>query len=226
MAVAGEPAASASRVERKQRTRLTLQRAAWGLLGDRGLVSLSLREVAKRAGVVPTAFYRHFQSIEELGLALAQESARTLHATMRAVRHAAGRGDPIHASVRVLREHVRTHEDHFRFLVKERYGGVERVRFAIDVELRLLARELAVDLARFPALRELGTEDLYLVADLVVAALQPTVVELLDTRGPDEEADGRIVDTARERLRLIALGAAHWRGSPSYRAGGDQSNRK
>ena len=30
--------------------------------------SLSLREVAKRAGVVPNAFYRHFKSLDELGL--------------------------------------------------------------------------------------------------------------------------------------------------------------
>ena len=35
--------------------------------------SLSIREVAKRAGVVPTAFYRHFKDLDDLALNLVDE---------------------------------------------------------------------------------------------------------------------------------------------------------
>jgi AcrR family transcriptional regulator len=39
----------------------------------RSFVSISLREVTREAGVVPTAFYRHFKDMDELGLALVDE---------------------------------------------------------------------------------------------------------------------------------------------------------
>ena len=54
--------------------------AALLLLKDTSFGSLSLREVTREAGVVPTAFYRHFANMEELGLALVDESFRTLRA--------------------------------------------------------------------------------------------------------------------------------------------------
>ena len=44
-----------SRQERKLRTRQALLDAALELLADRGFASLSLREVTKQAGIVPTA---------------------------------------------------------------------------------------------------------------------------------------------------------------------------
>ena len=52
---------------RKERTRADLLHAALLLLKDNSFGSLSLREVTREAGVVPTAFYRHFSSMEELG---------------------------------------------------------------------------------------------------------------------------------------------------------------
>ena len=48
------------RAEQKQQTRLALMDAARHLMeSGRGFGSLSLREVAKTAGSVPTGFYRH-----------------------------------------------------------------------------------------------------------------------------------------------------------------------
>ena len=81
--VSAEPV---SRQERKQRTRQALLDAALGLLADRPFASLSLREVAKGAGIVPTAFYRHFASMDELGVALVEEATRTLRGMIRSAR--------------------------------------------------------------------------------------------------------------------------------------------
>ena len=75
-----------SRQERKQRTRQDLLQAALRLLEDQSFSGLSLREVTREAGVVPTAFYRHFDNMEELGLALIDESFRTLREMIRAAR--------------------------------------------------------------------------------------------------------------------------------------------
>ena len=75
-----------TRVERKERTRRAILDAALELCEDSSLVALSLRQVAGRVGIVPTGFYRHFNSIEALGLALVDESFVSLRAMLRDVR--------------------------------------------------------------------------------------------------------------------------------------------
>ncbi|MBB2934164.1 AcrR family transcriptional regulator [Amycolatopsis bartoniae] len=201
-----------TRHERKERTRRALLDAALGLLADRGFASLSLREVTKVAGIVPTAFYRHFASMDELGVALVEESMRTLRDMIRSVRRGRNAsGDMIRESVRTLYEQVRAHENHFRFLVRERYGGGGAVSRAVAVELKLFSSELAVDLARLDFLREWSTEDLHMMAELIVTAMQATVLDLLEARPRDAGTDERIVRTAEKRLRLIALGVPSWR---------------
>lgn len=212
--VSVESTKPASRQERKQRTRQALLDAALGLLADRGFAGLSLREVARQAGIVPTAFYRHFASMEELGVVLVEESMRTLRRMIRQARtDPATYSDAINASVRTLHQHVRAHENHFRFLVRERYGGPDPVRRAIRAELRLFASELAVDLARFEYLRDWSTEDLHMMADLIVTAMMSTAIDLIETTPRDTESDELIVRTAEKRLRLIVLGVAGWSSS-------------
>ncbi|MBK1786323.1 TetR family transcriptional regulator [Prauserella sp. ASG 168] len=201
-----------TRHERKERTRRALLDAALRLLADRGFASLSLREVTKQAGIVPTAFYRHFASMEDLGVALVEESMRTLRGMIRAARSApASSAGIIRASVRTLVEHVRAHEDHYRFLTRERYGGTGTVQRAVAVELRLFSRELAVDLARFEGLREWSTEDLNMMADLIVTAMLGTVLDLLEARPGDTDAVAHIQRTAEKRLRLVTVGVPGWR---------------
>ena len=69
-----------TRVERKERTRRAILDAALELCEDSSLVALSLRQVTKEVGIVPTGFYRHFDSIESLGLSLVDESFASLRA--------------------------------------------------------------------------------------------------------------------------------------------------
>ncbi|HEY4459681.1 MAG TPA: TetR family transcriptional regulator [Pseudonocardiaceae bacterium] len=205
-----------SRQERKQRTRQALLDAALDLLGDRGFANLSLREVAKAAGIVPTAFYRHFASMDDLGVALVEESMRSLRHMIRSARTTPQASSQLIAnSVHTLQQHVRAQRAHFRFIVRERYGGTGAVSRAIAVELKLFASDLAVDLARLDGLREWSTDDLHLLADLIVAAMLATVLDLLDVRPEDIEAEMIIAHVAQQRLRLIFLGASQWRPSVS-----------
>ncbi len=96
-----------SRVERKERTRRAILDAALALSEDSSLGALSLRQVAKEVGIVPTAFYRHFDSIEALGLALVDESFASLRAMLRDVRRGGPAFDDMaDRSIGVLVEHV------------------------------------------------------------------------------------------------------------------------
>lgn len=207
-----QPSEPMSRQERKQRTRQALLDAALSLLADRSFGGLSLREVAKEAGIVPTAFYRHFASMEELGIALVEQAMRTLRLMLRDARRSPETyDDAIRSSVQTLYSHVRAHEAHFRFLTRERYGGVGPVQAAIATELRLFGSELAVDLGRFEAMSKWSAEDLRMMADLIVTAMLSTVMDLVKVRIPDPAADEEIIRRARKQLRLVVLGAARWR---------------
>jgi AcrR family transcriptional regulator len=201
-----------TRQERKLRTRRALLDAALELLANESFSSLSLRRVTRAAGIVPTAFYRHFDDMEELGLALIDESFRTLRAMIRAARadtrtyeHAIGN------SVEILARYVHEHDTHFRFIARERFGGVAALRHAIRGEIRLFAGDLAADLARFPLLDRWDTEDLQLLAGLIVNAMVATAEAILDAPPDDQAAEAEIIATAKRRLRMIVLGVPGWR---------------
>lgn len=212
-------AESQSRAERKEATRQRLLAVTLHLIATRSLSSISLREVAREAGIVPTAFYRHYESMEALGIELVDEAMRPLRQMIRdARRGVASHGDIIAGTVDILGRQVRDNPDQFRFLVRERYGGVRGVRRAIDTELTLVTSELAVDLARLTAGFGWSSEDLEMTADLMVAAMLKTVMDLLelDPRPPgrpgrDGHDEQAILDRAARQLRLVALGMAQWR---------------
>ena len=64
------------RDERKQQSRQALLDAALRLsTSGRSFSSISLREVAREVGLVPTAFYRHFQDMDHLGQELLDQVA-------------------------------------------------------------------------------------------------------------------------------------------------------
>src|SRR5581483_6045364 len=135
---AAGPTEARTRAERKERTRQRLLEVTFRLIADRSLSSISFREVAREAGIVPTAFYRHYGSMDELGVDLVDEAMRPLRQMIRDARRGrAAHGDIIADTVATLARHVREHPDQFRFLNRERYGGVGSVRRAIATELKL-----------------------------------------------------------------------------------------
>jgi AcrR family transcriptional regulator len=175
--------------------------------------ALSLRRVARMAGIVPTAFYRHFASMDELGLALVEESFRTLRAMLREAREALPPEHVIRRSVEILVDHVRQHPRHFAFVARVRSTGNTVLRHAIRNEIRLFTSELATDLARFPVLREWTTADLQMLAGLLVNTMIATVEAMLDVpvAGPETEAEIALV--AEKQLRLTMLAVPVWRSS-------------
>jgi AcrR family transcriptional regulator len=78
--------------------REALLESALGLIKEAGLESLTLREVARRAGVSPGAPYHHFKDKSELVQALAQRSLETLdHISREAIQNKATPTEKLHA---------------------------------------------------------------------------------------------------------------------------------
>ena len=159
---------------------------------------------------MPAAFYRHFESMEALGLVLIDESFRTLRDMLRGAR--AGKLDPsrvIESTVDILIAGVNERREHWRFIGRERNSGVTVLRYAIRTEIRLITSELAIDLARFPGLNTWSTEDLNILARLFVNSMISIAEAIEDAGDPDgtrgDQADRRQAAAAdRRRRRRLA----------------------
>ncbi|UDY23998.1 TetR family transcriptional regulator [Nocardioides sp. Kera G14] len=203
----------ATRAESKERTRRAILDATLRLTDGVPLPAVSLRQIAKEVGIVPTAFYRHFATMDELGLTLVDESFVSLRAMLREIRSPASLASPVHvadASVDVIASHVALHRGHFGFISRERNGASGPVREAIRHELELSELELATDLARLAGLNSWPAEDLRALSGLIVTAMVDTVDELMDARHEQEPA---IIATARIRLRMLVIAALNWKPS-------------
>ena len=199
----------ASRRERKLRTRQAILASALELAQDTGLAGVSLRQVAKEVGIVPTAFYRHFDSVEQLGLVLVDEAFVSLRAMLRDVRREPELAGVIPSSVRILLDHVRRQQSHFRFIARERNGGSPPVRDAIRHALDMFEEELAADVARLPGTEVWSEEDLRTLSRMIVHVMVATAERLLDApRSPDAEA--AIAHEAETQLRMLVVGALNW----------------
>jgi AcrR family transcriptional regulator len=207
-----EAADGATRAVRKEQTRQAILDAALELADAESLATVSLRQVAKQVGIVPTAFYRHFASLDELGLALVDQSFASLREMLRDVRRNAYElQGVITGSVDVLVSHVHQRREHFRFVARERVGGPPVVRDAIRHELELFERELATDLARLPNADPWSSDDLRIMANLIVTAMVSTAESIVSAppHRPDVERD--VVRTAVQQLRMIVVGAQNWK---------------
>uniref|UniRef100_A0A5Q5BGI3 Transcriptional regulator, TetR family n=2 Tax=unclassified Mycobacterium TaxID=2642494 RepID=A0A5Q5BGI3_MYCSS len=203
---------ASSREEKKEATRRAIVTAALSLLEDRSFAALSLREVTREAGISPAAFYRHFDSMEALGLVLIDESFRVLRDLLRGAR--AGKLDPtrvIESSVDMLIEGVNQRREYWRFIGRERSSGVTVLRYAIRTEIRLITSELAIDLARFPGLNTWSAEDLNILASLIVNAMISIAEAIEDATDAAALAD--IKRTAVKQLRMITVGVSGWRSA-------------
>src|SRR3954465_1517767 len=139
------------RQAQKRKTRQSLLDAALTLLEEQSLSSLGLREVTRAVGVAPTAFYRHFRSTEDLGVALVEEALGSLHPMIRTTVSTAGGSDErIVRAVELIAGHVDAYPAHVRFIARERHGGVQPVREAIREQLARFAEEVRDELAKDP----------------------------------------------------------------------------
>ena len=205
---------SSPRAEQKQQTRQALMEAALSLMhSGRGFGSLSLREVTRLAGVVPTAFYRHFSDMDELSLALVAEVGQTFRATLREVRRNEFElGGLIEASTRIFLDAVQANHNQFLFLAREQYGGSQAVRQALGELRQLITDDLAADLRLMNRLPQLDDAALGVLSDLVVKTVFATLPELIDPPAanlpPHLQPEAKIT----QQLRFIMIGGKHWQG--------------
>ncbi|MGW2572733.1 TetR family transcriptional regulator [Streptomyces sp. NPDC001537] len=200
------------RQAQKQKTRQALLDAALGLLEEQSLSSLGLREVTRAVGVAPTAFYRHFRSIADLGVALVEEALGSLHPMIRTTVSAADSSEErIARAIELIAGHVDGYPAHVRFIARERHGGVQPVRDAIRDQLARFAEEVKGELAKDPESEGWSEDDLLMLAHLYVDQMLITASLFLEALEGTREDRERVAQVATRQMRLISIGRHHWR---------------
>nr|WP_246878171.1 HTH-type transcriptional repressor FabR [Aeromonas sp. PrichA-15] len=172
------------------------------LCANRSFSNLSLREVAREAGIAPTSFYRHFRDMEELGLTLVDEGGLTLRQLMRQARQRiAGGGSIISTSVQTFMEFVENNPNIFRLLLRERSGTSAAFRQAVAREIQHFIAELTDYLE---ATTQAPREEAYIQAEAMVTIVFSAGADALDMTPEECKA---LSERTISQLRMIAMGA-------------------
>src|ERR1035437_9040890 len=208
-----------SRSERKDLTRSGLLQAALNLIGSgRSFASLGIREITREAGVVPDAFYRHFSSTDDLGLALVEEAGITLRRLLREARQVEiARNEMLRRSVQVYFEYVKHNRLQFLFISSERSGGSRTLRLAVRNNMIHFTNEMAQDFRRLGLYNEMPTATLQLVCGLIVNSMLAAAPEILDLPPQQPLLESEMSENFVQQVQIVLLGAACWKVRPKHR---------
>lgn len=196
-----------SRQEQKQKTRQNIIQAAFSLLDEnRSLSAISLREVARAAGIAPTSFYRHFKDMDELGLTLVDEAGLALRQLMRQARsRIASGGGVIGISVDTFIEFISANSNVFRLLLREHTGTSAAYRLAVLREIQHFVEELTDYIAEQQHID-------HQVANLQAEAMVRLVFSAgADTLEADSASRRQIGERVKAQLRFVQLGAREFK---------------
>lgn len=205
-----------TRTERKDITRNSLLQAALALIGEgRSFTSLGIREIAREAAMVPNAFYRHFRSTDDLGLALVEEVGITLRRLLREVRqNGVEQADITRRSVQVYHQYVVQNRLLFLFISSERSGGSRILRLAIRNEVTHFTNEMAQDFRRIGVYNDMSTQSLQMVCSVIVTTMLAAAPEILDLPPEQPLLETEMIENFVRQMQVVLLGASRWRDKP------------
>lgn len=198
-------------------TREALLEAALAIAGpDRGLSSLTLREVAREAGIAPNSFYRHFHDTNELAVALIEQAGESLRRIIREARvRAVSERSVVRTSLQAFMEPIAENDQLLKLFLREGSVGSPELRTAVEGQLVFFEDELESDLRRFAELRNQRLEEPHLAARATTRIVFAMATKSLDL-APSERA--KLVDETIVMLQMVLLGARAFRsqhGQPS-----------
>ncbi len=217
-----------SREQKKLQTRHAFFNAVLDLcMTGQSFSSISLRQVTREVGVVPTAFYRHFDDMESLGRALVvEELGGTLEILSDGLQIGRKRSfdRQIAKSIQLFLYMVSDQPYYWQFLISERYGGSEAVRKAINELVKKHAQSLAEDLALQPAFTHINNYDRRLLAEAGVNMFFSWIIDWLEltyTEDHDDEIDLNVIEENKQLMlhnctrqaQMLFYGAYNWKSS-------------
>ncbi|MET0288263.1 MAG: HTH-type transcriptional repressor FabR [Pseudoxanthomonas sp.] len=194
-------------VRKSSISREDLLAAALKLLGPhRSVSSLSLREVAREAGIAPNSFYRQFRDMDELAIALIDLAGRSLRQIIGQARQRAASSDRsvIRLSVETFMEQLRADDKMLHVLLREGAVGSDAFKQAVERELNYFEEELKVDLVRLAAASKAPLYEPALVSKAVTRLVFTMGAAAMDL---PPEKDPELVEQISQMLRMIITGS-------------------
>jgi AcrR family transcriptional regulator len=180
--------------------------AAVGLLdSNRSVSTLSLREIARAAGIAPNTFYRHFRDVDDLTVAVIDQAGRSLRGVIRESRKLATQEHGvIRGSVEAFMKQLDGKEGYLQVLVREMSTGPEPFRLAVDRELVSFEDELHDELE---LVQKNTAVEVYKPA--LVAKAITRLVFTMGAIAADVSAKERseLTEQTIEMIRMIMVGA-------------------
>ena len=132
--------------------------AALKLVGPhRSLSTLSLREVAREAGIAPNSFYRQFRDMDELAVALIERAGASLRQIIGEARQrATADRSVVRGSIEAFMEQLRADDRLLHILLREGTVGSDAFKQAVDRQLNFFEEELRLDLIRLAEANKTG----------------------------------------------------------------------
>lgn len=210
------PAADDAHPARKHSiSRDDLLKAALALIGPhRSVSTLSLREVAREAGIAPNSFYRQFRDMDELTVALIELAGTALRTIIGQARQRAASSDRgvIRLSVETFMEQLRAEDKLMHVLLREGTAGSDAYKRAVDRQLNYFEDELQLDLIRLAA----ADHGAVLVEPALAAKAITRLIFAMGGTALDlpPEKDPELIEQMSWMIRMIITGARTLAGHP------------
>ena len=199
---------SRSRADRKQDTRRKILEAALKLVEEgRSPTALGLREVAREAGVAAPSIYNHFADMDELGLALVDESLIRLRAIARAARGEMTSPNLQQALNSLLGQflvYVNKFEPVLRLLIMQWFNPNPEYRKTIRREMAKMQHDLADNMRETAKVKGMSPGDYETESRALISLL---IVWVLDAMNLDREQREARLPQLEHQLTMVLAGS-------------------
>jgi len=180
--------------------------AAISLVGPhRSLSTLSLREVARAAGIAPNSFYRHFRDTDEMAAAVIDEAGTAIrHIVKEARQRISPQRSMVVTSMEVFMEQLGADDGLLPLFLREGTAGSEAYKRAVEAQLQFFEQELTGELLRVQSALKNTLYEPELAARAITRLVFAMGTTALDT--PPESHPQLITDTVK-MIRMIIAGA-------------------
>ncbi|KAG9558905.1 hypothetical protein KCV01_g21598, partial [Aureobasidium melanogenum] len=201
------PTTDLPQARRQGISRDDLLAATLKLIGpNRSLSTVSLREVAREAGIAPNSFYRQFRDMGELSVALIDLAGSSLRTIIRQARERATSTERsvIRVSVETFMEQLRADDKLLHVLLREGAVGSDDFKHAVERELAYFEDELRIDLIRLAA-----ADGAVLHEPALVSRAITRLVFAMGAMAMDQppERDPELIEEISKMLRMIITGS-------------------
>lgn len=170
----------------------------------RSFANIGLRELAREACLNPNTFYRHFDSLDELGVYMIKEVGSTLSDALAQVRNQEFHPTKVNEqALDLFFDFVLQYQNALTVAACERYSTSPALRLALEERLEQFALDIANNVAKMGALAVLPREKIDQVMRHITQHCFRVAVDYIEQVDRREE----IRDATRDYIMMLFLGA-------------------